>query len=185
MRSRTCLAFSTRAFSSSAHRPAFFFNYTAPTEIYTSIDTLSLHDALPISAAWGGRLLLLIVLCLSATHVFRSEEHTSELQSPIDISYAVFCLKKKSTLLSLMCFDTMARTLSGFAFALLGVLGALSLWNLRAAPDSFFFLMIPRPPTFTRRLTLFPYTTLFRSLGLSERDYLRAAAVAGAGLAAS
>src|SRR6184192_4575184 len=24
----------------------------------------------------------------------RSEEHTSELQSPIDISYAVFCLKK-------------------------------------------------------------------------------------------
>src|SRR6184192_3252078 len=26
----------------------------------------------------------------------RSEEHTSELQSPIDISYAVFCLKKKT-----------------------------------------------------------------------------------------
>src|SRR6184192_4782996 len=25
----------------------------------------------------------------------RSEEHTSELHSPIDISYAVFCLKKK------------------------------------------------------------------------------------------
>ena len=27
--------------------------------------------------------------------IARSEEHTSELQSPIDISYAVFCLKKK------------------------------------------------------------------------------------------
>ena len=26
---------------------------------------------------------------------FRSEEHTSELQSPVPISYAVFCLKKK------------------------------------------------------------------------------------------
>jgi len=26
----------------------------------------------------------------------RSEEHTSELQSPVPISYAVFCLKKKS-----------------------------------------------------------------------------------------
>ena len=26
----------------------------------------------------------------------RSEEHTSELQSRIDISYAVFCLKKKN-----------------------------------------------------------------------------------------
>ena len=25
----------------------------------------------------------------------RSEEHTSELQSPCEISYAVFCLKKK------------------------------------------------------------------------------------------
>ena len=47
----------------------------------------------------------------------RSEEHTSELQSPTFISYAVFCLKK-------------------------------------------IFLMIRRPP----RSTLFPYTTLFRSL---------------------
>src|SRR5213079_3650272 len=27
----------------------------------------------------------------------RSEEHTSELQSPVVISYAVFCLKKKTT----------------------------------------------------------------------------------------
>ena len=26
----------------------------------------------------------------------RSEEHTSELQSPVPISYAVFCLKKKN-----------------------------------------------------------------------------------------
>src|SRR3546814_4412640 len=29
---------------------------------------------------------------------FRSEEHTSELQSLMRISYAVFCLKKKKTL---------------------------------------------------------------------------------------
>src|ERR1044071_10248365 len=28
----------------------------------------------------------------------RSEEHTSELQSRVDISYAVFCLKKKTTI---------------------------------------------------------------------------------------
>src|SRR5881398_146361 len=28
-------------------------------------------------------------------HELRSEEHTSELQSPLNISYAVFCLKKK------------------------------------------------------------------------------------------
>src|SRR3546814_3194703 len=29
--------------------------------------------------------------------IFRSEEHTSELQSIMRISYAVFCLKKKNT----------------------------------------------------------------------------------------
>src|SRR3546814_1138393 len=31
----------------------------------------------------------------SATKLLRSEEHTSELQSLMRISYAVFCLKKK------------------------------------------------------------------------------------------
>src|SRR3546814_7964035 len=30
-------------------------------------------------------------------HIGRSEEHTSEIQSLMRISYAVFCLKKKST----------------------------------------------------------------------------------------
>src|ERR1044071_10404887 len=67
----------------------FFFNDTATTEIYT----LSLHDALPISGQFGttrprqqrtG----------DAERNNRSEEHTSELQSRVDISYAVFCLKK-------------------------------------------------------------------------------------------
>ena len=32
---------------------------------------------------------------LKAGSMSRSEEHTSELQSPVPISYAVFCLKKK------------------------------------------------------------------------------------------
>src|SRR3546814_2305428 len=36
---------------------------------------------------------------LKAT-IARSEEHTSELQSLMRISYAVFCLKKKKTLLN-------------------------------------------------------------------------------------
>ena len=39
-------------------------------------------------------------------------------------------------LLSLMPFDATARTLRGISFALLGVLGALALWNLRAAPNA-------------------------------------------------
>src|SRR3546814_10549477 len=34
---------------------------------------------------------------LLKTHDRRSEEHTSELQSLMRISYAVFCLKKKKT----------------------------------------------------------------------------------------
>src|SRR3546814_14675566 len=35
--------------------------------------------------------------CGQAGEHFRSEEHTSELQSLMRISYAVFCLKKKKT----------------------------------------------------------------------------------------
>src|ERR1051325_12124493 len=68
----------------------FFFNDTATTEIYT----LSLHDALPISSTKS-------MVTRSPFHPdfdrddARSEEHTSELQSPYVISYAVFCLKKK------------------------------------------------------------------------------------------
>src|ERR1044071_10392088 len=73
----------------------FFFNDTATTEIYT----LSLHDALPIydivprqPGQQGHRLRL--------HRRTRSEEHTSELQSRVDISYAVFCLKQTSELQS-------------------------------------------------------------------------------------
>src|SRR6058998_4448439 len=74
----------------------FFFNDTATTEIYTVMNTLSLHDALPIP----GRLPPPATAprpraCPSARSARRSEEHTSELQSLITTSYAVFCLKKK------------------------------------------------------------------------------------------
>src|SRR3546814_6288337 len=37
------------------------------------------------------------VVVVVATHDLRSEEHTSELQSLMRISYAVFCLKKTKT----------------------------------------------------------------------------------------
>src|SRR3546814_12891416 len=39
--------------------------------------------------------ILQIVAALSGAETLRSEEHTSELQSLMRISYAVFCLKKK------------------------------------------------------------------------------------------
>src|SRR5213595_4285732 len=81
-------------------RLLFFFNDTATNEIYTTEDTLSLHDALPISVRRtnaGAR-----PPCSAQPRTrgcsarrSRSEEHTSELQSLSVISYAVFCLKKK------------------------------------------------------------------------------------------
>src|SRR3546814_8304176 len=94
----------------------FFFNDTATTEIYTYGHPLSLHDALPI---WLDVHVLdrvtegpkpQLVRDLGATYhagalpealapdivmECRSEEHTSELQSLMRISYAIFCLKKK------------------------------------------------------------------------------------------
>src|SRR5256885_14631327 len=76
----------------------FFFNDTATTEIYT----LSLHDALPIFPRAAG---------LSARgprfhdgveaghagYLTRSEEHTSELQSPCNLVCRLLLEKKKHT----------------------------------------------------------------------------------------
>src|SRR3546814_6808881 len=42
-----------------------------------------------------GPVVITIDLAAQTLSVFRSEEHTSELQSLMRISYAVFCLKKK------------------------------------------------------------------------------------------
>src|SRR3546814_17719021 len=42
----------------------------------------------------------------------------------------------------------------------------------------FFFLMIRRPPRSTRTDTLFPYTTLFRSLPTARNRYFRAGPIA-------
>src|SRR5213075_3531478 len=76
----------------------FFFNDQATTEIYTTRHTLSLHDALPISTTMRSWRKPSITSTESAPTLVtsRSEEHTSELQSRLVISYAVFCLKKKN-----------------------------------------------------------------------------------------
>src|SRR3546814_1003845 len=68
---------------------------------------LSLSDALPAVIREAIELLLVAAYGLYAMTTFhllwtrkrpkRSEEHTSELQSLMRISYAVFCLKKKKT----------------------------------------------------------------------------------------
>src|SRR5580698_11579624 len=76
----------------------FFFNDTATTEIYT----LSLHDALPISPGW-------VMWAVPAspceqppcartwtTFPRRSEEHTSELQSHVNLVCRLLLEKKKN-----------------------------------------------------------------------------------------
>src|SRR3546814_1409637 len=102
------------------------FHDTATTEIYTYGHTLSLRDALPIWKAskmlccWSAAMPIpesctvnampapgwpttdrQTVPCsvnFTALDSRRSEEHTSELQSLMRISYAVFCLQKKKTI---------------------------------------------------------------------------------------
>src|SRR6187401_3869265 len=49
LRQRPGRTFSSRSGTAVASSLIFFFNDTATTEIYTTYDTLSLHDALPIS----------------------------------------------------------------------------------------------------------------------------------------
>src|SRR3546814_7132196 len=61
-----------------------------------------LHYLVPFSTGWLLRvrpvLFLAVARCWrTAAGIARSEEHTSELQSLMRISYAVFCLKKKTT----------------------------------------------------------------------------------------
>src|SRR3546814_1854487 len=68
------------------------------------ISTLNLAHLIPLSAVWAGAerdehfgdVPLLYGKTEGSTPFrLRSEEHTSELQSLMRISYAVFCLKKK------------------------------------------------------------------------------------------
>src|SRR2546426_6576384 len=92
----------------------FFFNDTATTEIYT----LSLHDALPIFrglpctsrstlgiASERGlmrspRPAARIMAFIMRNQNVRSEEHTSELQSPCNLVCRLLLEKKKQTITS-------------------------------------------------------------------------------------
>src|SRR5215510_3533575 len=83
----------------------FFFNDTATTEIYT----LSLHDALPILDELDRRNAsspgppLLVRIGLSAGEPVEDRKSTRLNSSHVAISYAVFCLKKKTTRFSSGC----------------------------------------------------------------------------------
>src|SRR5260370_24360274 len=91
----------------------FFFNDTATTEIYT----LSLHDALPICRSSAAMVFFITMavrrpsrlpagrlrgsrlgsLRSARTHRARSEEHTSELQSHLNLVCRLLLEKKKKT----------------------------------------------------------------------------------------
>src|SRR5258708_33244471 len=87
----------------------FFFNDTATTEIYT----LSLHDALPI---WHESLRgLSAVFMRQIKHNLpngRSEEHTSELQSPDHLVCRLLLeKKKKNSKTSIVTISNLCRAL--------------------------------------------------------------------------
>src|SRR3546814_1110955 len=64
-------------------------NFTPPT---AARDYIKREVMIPMRD--GVKLYTVIVIPKGATNAPRSEEHTSELQSLMRISYAVFCLKK-------------------------------------------------------------------------------------------
>src|SRR5258708_11052703 len=70
----------------------FFFNDTATTEIYT----LSLHDALPILAPRWRSIGGATPTPRNSSGSIRSEEHTSELQSPDHLVCRLLLEKKKT-----------------------------------------------------------------------------------------
>src|SRR3712207_7812566 len=107
-----------------AWKRLFFFNETATTEIYT----LSLHDALPILARVEGEVVrehpevnrrVFVAgeayeanLAVALRLLQRLDRKSTRLNSShANISYAVFCLKKKNP----MCYDP-------FSFSFLRIL---------------------------------------------------------------
>src|SRR5256885_12016753 len=83
----------------------FFFNDTATTEIYT----LSLHDALPILILLDRSPRAMAVETSAMLRTWpvrlRSEEHTSELQSPCNLVCRLLLEKKKKYKLRLTAFN--------------------------------------------------------------------------------
>src|SRR3546814_5564936 len=80
--------------ASDFYKPAHGHVYDAVHTLYASgqpVDSVTVADELRragLPDALGGPAVL--------AQIMRSEEHTSELQSLMRISYAVFCLKKKT-----------------------------------------------------------------------------------------
>src|SRR5213075_3144971 len=142
---------------------SFFFLMIRPPPRSTQQGTLFPYTTLFRSSMSGGR-----ADCPPRRVAYgtdgRSEEHTSELQSRLVISYAVFCLKKKKTDKRIASTFTPRSARSSRRRKTSGQL-------------TVFFLMIRRPPRSTQQGTLFPYTTLFRSIHIVAVDVVAPAVI--------
>src|SRR3546814_9731267 len=79
-----------------AHQFSSLSNYAAIASALSSRRSSPLVSSLAsIHRITGMALPPLLIISESEADLSRSEEHTSELQSLMRISYAVFCLKKK------------------------------------------------------------------------------------------
>src|SRR6266496_3623414 len=103
----------------------------------------------------------------------RDRKSTRLNSSHVEISYAVFCLKKKNfVLFDLYALAQERELFPVFASVFRFVIRLLDFHHFNRqnfAVLLLFFLMIRRPP----RSTLFPYTTLFRSRGGGAQGGLR------------
>src|SRR5438034_702533 len=170
-------------------------NIAATTIIYT----LSLHDALPICAraaavpALGGRDRR--PAAVAPGQIDRLDRKSTRLNSSHTvISYAVFCLKKKikstnvgvdragaandslsvdSTYVRVVSFGTRASSLRSHVMPPTRAPVANALSSILCCRRSLLFLILRRPPS----STLFPYTTLFRSVPALPPSQLSAVAI--------
>src|SRR5450432_1866122 len=141
----------------------FCFNDTATSEIYT----LSLHDALPICRPAFGD-----TVCRARRREShpcrrprrRKDRKSTRLNSSHDQnSYAVFCLKKKNGVHQHGDRRQARNRCTKYVDVLVAHVDVVGRYTGDVPSRSGqvrFFLMIRRPP----RSTLFPYTTLFRSV---------------------
>src|SRR3546814_9053351 len=77
-------------------RPVTAFWILAPIMVIAALGILFVRKAVHAALLLAVVMISLAVLYAILEAPFRSEEHTSELQSLMRISYAVFCLKKKN-----------------------------------------------------------------------------------------
>src|SRR5213595_4034852 len=82
-----------------------FFLMIRPPPRSTQLRTLFPYTTLFRSLANDDSDQVKLRLGFAQVRTSRSEEHTSELQSPSVISYAVFCLKKKSKITNTSSFS--------------------------------------------------------------------------------